>query len=253
MKTVYRHYRQLLFLVFLATGGIASPALQAGQVAIAVANDFDFTLEELKREFERQSVHQVTITPGTSSRHYGQIINGADFDIFLSDDSSRPEILEKEMMAVPGSRFTYAISRLVLWSVTSRAVNPDVLREKSFHLLALTNPRLSAYGKAAQETLEALSVWDDLQDKLVFGENIGQTYQFAISGDADMALIAFSQIVYGEYMQAGNYWLIPETWYTPIEQQGVLLTDNPAAREFLEFMQGDQARSIIQGNGFSVP
>ena len=253
MKTAFPQYRHLLFLAFFAVSGLTSPALQAGQIAIAVANDFDFTLEELTREFERISGHVVTIVPGPSSRHYGQIINGADYDIFLSDDSTRPEILEKENRAIPGSRFTYAFSRLVLWSAENRSLSPSVFQEQTFHLLAVTNPRLSAYGKAAQETLENLSVWDSLQDKLVFGENIGQTYQFAISGDADLALIAFSQIVYGQYMQAGSYWLIPEAWYTPIEQQGVLLTENPAAREFLDFMQSDQARRIIQGNGFGLP
>lgn len=236
----------------MATGAIP-PAVNAGQIAIAVTNDFDFTLEELKRAFERQSNHRITIVPGPSSRHYGQIINGADYDIFLSDDAARPEILEQERQTGPGSRFTYAFSRLVLWSVDNRVLNPEVLREKNFHLLAVTDPRLSAYGKAAQETLESLSVWDDLQDKLVFGNNVGQTYQFAISGDTDLALIAFSQIVYGEFMQAGSYWLIPEAWYTPIEQQGLLLTDNPAAKEFMDFLHSDQARQIIQGNGFNVP
>jgi molybdate transport system substrate-binding protein len=245
--------RRLLFLAFFAVYGLISPALFAGQISIAVANDFDFTLEELTREFERFSDHDVTIVPGPSSHHYGQIMNGAGYDIFLSDETSRTEILESENKTIPGSRFTYAFSRLVLWSVDNRPLDSEVLREKNFHLLALTNPRLSAYGRAAQETLETLSVWDSLQDKLVFGENVGQTYQFAISGDTDLALIAFSQIVYGQYMQAGSYWLIPDAWYTPIELQGVLLTENPAAREFLDYMQSDQARQIIQGNGFSVP
>ena len=253
MKMAFPQFRHLLFLAFFATCGLACPTLLAGQFAIAVANDFDFTLEELTREFERYSGHEVTIVPGPSSRHYGQIINGAGYDIFLSDDSTRPEILERENKTIPGSRFTYAFSRLVLWSVDNRPLSPEVLREKNFHLLALTNPRLSAYGRAAQEALETLSAWDSLQDKLLFGENVGQTYQFAISGDADLALIAFSQIVYGQYMQAGSYWLIPEAWYTPIEQQGVLLTESPAAREFLDYLQSDQARQIIQGNGFSVP
>lgn len=249
----YRFFRHLFLFAFLLATGVASPTLFAGQITIAVTHDFDFTLEELKQEFDKNSSHEITIIPGPSSRHYGEIINGAPFDIFLSDDTQRPAVLEEEMKIVPGSRFTYAVSKLVLWSVDNRILTPEVLKEQNFRLLAVTNPRLSAYGKAAQQTLETLSVWDDLQEKLVFGENIGQTYQFAISGDVDMALIAFSQIVYGDYMQAGNYWLIPKIWYSAIELQGVQLTDNPAAREFLEFMQSDQARQIILGNGFDVP
>jgi len=253
MKKAHHFVRRLLFLAFFATAGTASMAIQAAQITIAVSNDFDFTLEELKNEFERTSSHQVTIVPGPSRRHYGDIMAGAAFDIFLSDDVQRPAVLEQSNKIIPGSRFTYAYNRMVLWSVNNRALSPEVLREKDFHLLAVTNPRLSAYGKAAQETLESLSVWDSLQDKLVFGENIGQTYQFAISGDVDLALIDYSQIVYGQYMQAGSYWLISQSLFTPIEKQGVLLTDKPAAREFVNFMQSDYGRQIILGNGFNVP
>lgn len=220
---------------------------------MAVTNDFDFTLDELKREFEHQTDHRVIITPGPSSRLYNDIIRGVPFDVFLSDDTRRPAVLEQEGRVVRNSRFTYALSKLVLWSVGNREVTPVALREKDFHLLAVTNPLLSEYGRAARETLEALSLWEEVQDKLVLGENIGQTYQFAISEDVDLAFITFSQIVYGKYMQAGNYWMVPEGYYAPIEQQGVQLTDNPAAREFLDFMQSFQGRQIILGNGFDVP
>lgn len=241
-----------MLIIFLLLG-MVSTIVSAGQVAIAVSNDFDFTLDELKAEFERLTSHTVTIMPGPSSKHYGEILNGAPYDIFLSDDVRRPAALAENGQAIKDSLFTYAENRLVLWSVTTRPLSPEVLREKSFGLMAVTDPRLSNYGQIAREALEAMGVWESLQDKIVLGNNIGQTYQFAISGDVDLALIDYSQIIYGKYLQAGSYWLIPEEMYTPIAKKGVLLKDNPAARDFLDFMQSDRGRQIILGNGFNVP
>lgn len=253
MKNALYFARQLLLLAIFPLLGLASSTAMAGQIAIAVSSDFDFTLDELKAEFERLTSHTVTVMPGPSSRHYGEILNGAPYDIFLSDDVRRPAVLAENGQAIKDSLFTYAQSRLVLWSVTNRPLSTDVLREKSFGLLAVTDPRLSNHGQIARQALEAMGVWDTVQDKIVFGNNLGQTYQFAISGDVDLALIDYSQIVYGKYLQAGSYWLIPEEMYTPIVKQGVLLTENPAARDFLDFMRSDLGRQIILGNGFNVP
>lgn len=239
-------------LAFLA-GCLLSPYLKADQVSIAVTSNFDFTAEELKKEFELLSDHKVTLTPGTSSQLFGRIHQGESFDIFLSDEAQRTAILEEDGKIIPGSRFTYALGRLVLWSVKTRSLGSNVLMEKEFELLALSNPRLSPYGRAAEQFLQELNLWDELQEKIVMGPNVGQTYHFAISGDVDMALIPFSQIIYGNYMQAGSYWPVPEQYYSPIEQQAVLLKENPAAREFLAFMQSNAGVQIIAGNGFNLP
>jgi len=238
------HFLLLCILTALCTNAFA------GQVTVAVTNNFDYTAVELKTQFEAISGHTINIIPGPSSAHYNRILQGEGFDIFLSDDSERPGILEAN---AHGTRFTYASAKLVLWSVDNRRLTPDLLQEKDFQLLAITNPRLSPFGRAAEEFLKSIDVWEDIQDKLIIGENIGQTYQFAISGDVDLALIAFSQIIYGNYMQAGSHWQIPETYYTPMEHQGILLTDNPAAQEFVFFMQSTRGQQIILGNGYLVP
>jgi molybdate transport system substrate-binding protein len=250
MKVLSRQIlKQLHFLLLCILTALCTNAF-AGQVTVAVTNNFDYTAVELKTQFEAISGHTVNLIPGPSSAHYNRILQGEGFDIFLSDDSERPGILEAN---AHGTRFTYASAKLVLWSVDNRRLTPDLLTEKDFHLLAITNPRLSPFGKAAQEVLEKLDAWEGIQDKLVIGENIGHTYQLAISGDVDLALIAYSQIVYGMYMQAGSHWQIPDTYYTPMEHQGVLLTDNPAAQEFIQFMQSTRGQQIILGNGYLVP
>ena len=245
-EQILKHFKSLLLCILTA---LCTNAL-AGEVTVAVTNNFDFTAEELKTQFEAISGHTVTLVKGPSSAHYNRILQGENFDIFLSDDAERPGNLEANEL---GRRFTYASAKLVLWSVDNRRLTPDLLQEKDFQLLAITNPRLSPFGRAAEEFLKSIDVWEDIQDKLVIGDNIGQTYQFAISGDVELALIAYSQIIYGIYMQAGSHWQIPDTYYTPMEHQGVLLTDNPAAQEFIQFMQSTRGQQIILGNGYLVP
>jgi len=242
-----------LFYAFLLITAMGSTSLFAAEVSVAVTSNFDFTLDELKQEFEALSGHKVIAVPGPSAQHYGEILEGAAYDIFLSEDEMRPEALEKQGRIIPDSRFTYAHARLVLWSIDNRKLTAETLSLGEFEFLAIANPRLSPYGNAAREILEAMGSWDNLQEKLVIGENIGQTYHFGISGEVDMALIAFSQIIFGKFLQAGSYWLIPENLYTPIKLQGVRLSNNKAAKEFINFMKSPRGKSIIQSNGFSVP
>jgi len=253
MNTAHQPQSNFLALVFLLATAMASPASFAGEVRVAVTSNFDFTLEELKQEFEKLSGHRVIVSAGPSAQHYGEILQGAGYDIFLSEDEMRPEVLEQQGKIITGSRFTYAHPRLVLWSIDNRKLTADTLSQGEFDFLAVANPRLSPYGNAAREILEHMSVWDDLQEKLVIGDNIGQTYHFGISGEVDITLIAFSQIIFGKFLQAGSYWPIPENLYTPINLEGVRLTDNDAARQFIDFMKSPRGRSIIQSNGFSVP
>jgi len=244
-------YISTVFLAFCAL--LAGPSATAGQITVAVASDFSITMEALKKEFEFRTEHTVTIAPGTNAGLYANLISGADFDLFFSTDAARAQVLDQRQLIVPGTRFTFATSKLVLWSVDNRRLDEHTLADGDFALLAIANPRLDPFGEAARQVLEGLGLWEALQDKIVLGDNIGHAYHLAISGDVDLALVAFSQLVYGDYMQAGGFWQIPTHLYRPIEHQAVLLRDTPAARAFFNFVRSSQGRQVISSNGYDVP
>lgn len=230
----------------------AGPAA-ADRIQVAVASNFTGTLARLADHFERRSGHQVVLVPGSTGKHYAQISNGAPFDAFFAADVRRPALLEQEGAAVPGSRFTYAIGKLVLWSPTPGLVDSsgDVLKHRTFRHLAIANPRLAPYGRAAREALQALELWPTMEHKLVYGENIGQTFHFVNSGNAELGLVAYAQIK--DAGIEGGYWKLPSSLYAPIEQQAVALVDSPATRAFLAYVKDDEAVGIIRGLGYDTP
>jgi len=228
---------------------------QAGEIRVAVASNFRPTLVEAVTRYEGQSGHAVTLIAGSTGKQYAQIINGAPFDAFFAADVERPRLLENEGRIVPGSRFTYAIGRLVLWSPDSHRVDAEgrILHSAAFDHLAIANPELAPYGAAARQLLQALGLWDALAARLVRGENIAQTFQFVASGNAELGFIARSQIANLEENARGSRWEPDSSLYDPIEQQAVLLRDSPAGREFLAFMRGDEMRALIRAHGYDVP
>jgi molybdate transport system substrate-binding protein len=167
----------------------------------------------------------------------------------------RPRRLESEGVAVPGSRFTYAVGRLVLWSAKPGVVDPkgDVLRNGDFRKLAIANPTLAPYGAAARQLLLAMDLWDRLQGRLVVGQNIGQTHQFVASGNAELGLVALSQVEAPGRPLKGSHWIVPRRLYEPIQQQAVRLDESRAARRFMEFVRGPEAARIIESYGYGVP
>jgi len=197
------------------------------------------------------------VTPifGSTGKHYAQIKNGAPFDAFFAADVRRPEHLEKEGVALPGSRFTYAVGKVVLWSPRTGYVDPQasVLERGEFHHLAIANPKFAPYGKAAQEVLQERGLWGRLSGRLVRGENIGQTFQFVNSGNAELGFVAYSQVKRPNQPIEGSFWEVPQALYTPIEQQAVLLKDNEVARAFLSFVRSDEALKIIRDHGYETP
>ncbi|MEQ9103438.1 MAG: molybdate ABC transporter substrate-binding protein [Rhodothermales bacterium] len=244
------------------TAGADSGA-EAG-IRVAVASNFAPALEALAHAFEAQTGHVVTPVPGSTGKLYAQIRNGAPFDAFFAADVERPRLLEEEGRAVPGTRFTYAIGTLVLWSPDPDLVDADgaVLNPAEgdagafrFRFLALANPTLAPYGKAAEQVLRARGVWDALQDRMVRGENIGQAYQYVYSGNAELGFVALSQLmgpggVATDIGRTGSRWEPPQALYDPIAQQAVLLTENKVARDFLDFVRSPAARDIIHGYGY---
>lgn len=246
------------FLLGMVMLGLAIGHAQAGEVHVAVAANFIAAVKELAAKFQASTGNQVIISSGSSGKLYAQIKNGAPYEIMLSADAERPEKLEAEKLAVPGTRFTYALGKLVLWSAQAGYVDPAgrVLATGKFAHLAIANPKTAPYGEAAQQTLEKMRLWDKLQPKLVRGEDIGQTYQFVASGNAELGFVALAQVkaMAGKYPGA-SYWTVPAADYQPIAQQAVLLEkgrDNPAARAFLAYLRGPAGRRIVEHFGYGV-
>ncbi len=233
---------------------IAQQAM-ADNIHVAVASNFTHTIKTLAGQFEASSGHKVTLSFGSTGKHYAQIKNGAPFDAFFAADVKRPQLLDEEGVALPGSRFTYAIGKIVLWSPKKSIVDAQgkVLEEGAFRHLAIANPKLAPYGKAARQVLQDRGIWEALQNRMVRGENIGQTFQFVKSGNAELGFVALSQVKHPANAIEGSWWEIPQSLYTPIEQQAVLLRESDAARAFLAFVKSDASLEIIRGFGYATP
>ena len=228
--------------------------LQAADLHVAVASNFSRPMKALAERFEQHSEHHLLLSFASTGKHYAQIRNGAGFDLLLAADVERPALLEQQGLIVPGSRFTYAIGRLVLWSPLADRVDADgrILDQGDFSHLAIANPRLAPYGRAAQQVLQGRSLWQGLQKKLVRGENIGQAYQFVKSGQVPMGFLALAQVQEPGEALAGSFWLVPAQLHAPIEQQAVLISDQAAARELHQFLQSAAAREIIRSYGYEI-
>ena len=232
----------------------------ADEIKIAVASNFYPTMKELVTHFESitpnsDTTNNIVLISGSSGKHYAQILNGAPFDLFFSADKLRPNMLEKEEVFNNQSRFTYALGRLALWSPFNEYVDSDgqVLYNDDFRFLAIANPKIAPYGVASKETLTSMNLWQDMEEKLVRGENIAQTFQFAKSGNAKLGFVSYSQILSLNSSSEGSYWLVPQSMYQPIEQQAILLKDSSLGKDFLSFIKSNEALDIIKRNGYDLP
>lgn len=227
----------------------------ADEIRVAVAANFIHTIKAMTPRFEQQTGHRVILAAGSSGKHYAQIVNGAPFDAFFAADVERPKLLEDKGLIAPDSRFTYAIGRLVLWSIKGNYIDAkgNVLTTDDYQHLAIANPKLAPYGRAAQQVLQKRGLWKQLQNRMIRGENIGQTFQYVKSGNAQLGFVALSQVKQLEESFRGSYWLIDQSLYDKIEQQAVLLKDSPATRALMQYLQSHEARAIIQQNGYDVP
>ena len=232
----------------------------ANEIRIAVASNFYSTMKEIIFQFELENLdssraNKIALIPGSSGKHYAQIINGAPFDLFFSADKIRPILLEQQGITIDQSRFTYALGKLALWSPNNQFIDSDsqVLFDRDFRFLAVANPKIAPYGIAAKETLVSMKLWQDMNEKIVRGENIAQTFQFISSGNAELGFVSYSQIKDPNFNLGGSFWLVTQSLYNPIEQQAVLLRDSPLGNDFMSFMQTDKALNIIEKNGYDLP
>ena len=229
---------------------------QADDVNVAVAANFVAPMQDIAHQFRQKTGHRLIISSGATGKFYAQIKNGAPFAVLLAADSATPERLEREGDAVAGSRFTYAIGRLALWSPQVKYVDAkgQILKTGTFRHLAMASPKVAPYGLAAQQVMQRLGVWQQLQPRIVQGENIAQTQQFVESGNAELGFVAYSQVIHNSKI-TGTYWLVPASQHQPIVQQAVLLKrgkDNTAAQQFMAFLKSKAATSIIQHYGYDV-
>lgn len=225
--------------------------LRAETATIAVAANFTAVAEELADQFTAETGHEVVLSFGATGALYAQISQAAPFDVFLAADVARPELAINEGHAVPGSFFVYAEGRLALYGQRRDLSDGKAALSGTFSQIALADPQAAPYGKAAVETLEALGLYDAIEPKIVWGENISQTLQFVESGNAELGFVAASQV-----LGKADVWLVPADLHAPIAQGGVLLKhgeNNHAATAFVDFLKSEAAMAVIEAAGYSVP
>jgi molybdate transport system substrate-binding protein len=228
----------------------------AAEVSIAVAANFTDATRQIVPLFEQASGHKVKVSFGSTGKLYAQIENGAPFEVFLAADTKRPAKAEQQGLAVAGSRFVYAQGKLALWSSKPGLFSDGeaYLKAGGFTRLAIANPKTAPYGLAAQQVMQHLGIWPQLAPKMVRGDSIAQTFQFVVTGNVQAGFVAYSQVKAWQGT-AGSEWLIPATYYAPINQAAVLLkkgATNPAAQAFLDFLHGNAARQVIEQYGYGV-
>ena len=244
-------------VALLLVGWVLPTPVGAAEVHVAVAANFTAPMQKLAGMFERQTGHRVAASFGSTGKLATQIQNGAPFEVFLAADDETPAKLERSGHAVSGSRVTYAIGRLVLWSREPGRVNGDgaVLRGSTVDRLAIADPRLAPYGAAAVQTLRALGLYERLQPRLVTGENITQAHQFVATGNAPLGFVALSQVVQEGKISTGSAWIVPSNLHYPIAQDAVVLKngkEQAAANALMIYLQSDKIKSLIRSYGYRL-
>jgi molybdate transport system substrate-binding protein len=246
-----RYAKSIQLAVGIATWVLTCTNVPAAQTNVAVAANFTEAAKEIAAAFKAKTGHEAVLSFGATGQFYTQITQGAPFQVLLSADDARPKKLADDGLAVPGSLFTYAIGKLVLWSKTPNLVKgEETLKAAAFAKLSICNPIAAPYGAAAIEAMKALKIYETLQPKLVEGATITQAYQFVETGNAELGFVALSQLTGPE---TGSRWVVPQDLYAPIRQDAVLLksgADNEAATGFIAFLRGPEARIIIEKYGY---
>ncbi|WP_370642279.1 molybdate ABC transporter substrate-binding protein [Afifella sp. H1R] len=243
------------FAAGLLVAAVSLPASMAAaaETNVAVAANFTEAAKEIAAAFKEKTGDEAALSFGSTGQLYTQISQDAPFEVFLAADDERPAKAITEGYAVEGSDFTYAIGKIVLWSTDADLVTgEDTLTSGDFDKISIANPTTAPYGAAAVEAMKALGVYDDLEPKIVQGNNIAQAFQFVQTGNAELGFVALSQIAASD---EGSRWEVPADLYTPIKQDAVLLKkgeESEAAKAFLDFLKGPEAGAIIEKYGYGT-
>ncbi len=245
----------LLCLLFFCSGGAF-----AQDLSIAAAADLQFAFKDVAVRFEKQTGHHVQVTFGSSGNFFAQIQNGAPFDLFFSADSNYPKKLEAAGLTEPGSFYSYAVGKIVLWAPEASSLDLNqglkALLDPSVKKIAIANPDHAPYGRAAVAALKRENLYDQVSSKFVIGENISQTATFVASGNADVGIIALSLALSPTMQKDGKYEEVPAADYPPLEQAAVILKSSKQkelARQFIAFLQSPARAEVMKQYGFTLP
>ena len=255
-------FLRLFGWVIISSGAVVCATLKAEEVTVAVAANFTAPMQKIAQTFEQDTGHKALLAFGATGKFYAQIKNGAPFSVLLSADDETPARLEKEGVAIAGTRFTYAIGRLALWSKNPLLVDDkgqvllsNATDKNSFKKIAIADPKLAPYGAAAIEVLGRMDALAKLTPKLVQGDSIGQAFQFVMTENAELGFVALSQISIDGRITQGSAWVVPQNLYTPLKQEAVLLPlgkNNAAALALMKYMRTDRAQAIIRAYGYTL-
>lgn len=255
MKNFLLHWASACAVAWTLALAFGAPA-RADEVSVAVAANFTAPMQKIALAFSQDTGHQARLAFGSTGSLYAQIKNGAPFQVLLAADDETPARLEQEGLGVAGTRFTYGVGKLVLWSAQSGLVDAkgEVLRSGSFDKLAIANPKTAPYGAAAVQAMGTLGLLTRLSPKLVQAESAGQTLQFVSSGNAALGFVALSQVLVDGKLSHGSAWVAPQALYQPLQQDAVLLArgrDKPAALALLRYLRTERAHAILQSYGYT--
>mgnify|MGYP001404352007 FL=1 len=249
--------RAILKLSVLAFAASAAASASADEVQVAVAANFTAPIQAIATDFEKDTGHKLVAAFGATGQIYTQIKNGAPFEVFLSADDTTPAKLEQEGDTVKGSRFTYAVGTLALWSAKDGYVDSkgQVLKANQYQHLSIANPKTAPYGLAATQVLSKLGLTDATKAKIVEGQSITQAYQFVSTGNAELGFVALSQVYKDGKLTSGSAWIVPDDLHDPIKQDAVILNkgkDSAAAKALVEYLKGPKAAAIIKSFGYQL-
>ncbi|VAW45629.1 Molybdenum ABC transporter, substrate-binding protein ModA [hydrothermal vent metagenome] len=252
---------RLSCLLLLWSVGFSTSVLATEEVRIAVASNFLIPLKSLAKTFTSQTGIPVYVSNGASGMLYAKIKRGAPYDLFFSADARRPLLLEQEGLIEKGSRFTYVVGRLVAWSPDEKKISANLLKlntaDPEFRYLAMANPKTAPYGVASVAVLKYYGLYESLtaQKKIALGESVGKAYQYTMTGNAQIGLVAKSYVLNSMHSVKGEVFDIPRNVYPILKQEAVILKGRKTAAvvKFLTFFQTPVVQQQIQAFGYDIP